>query len=289
MLDRLDHVIVAVADLETATPTLARLLGRRPTWRGEHPALGTENTLFRLDNTYIELLAPAAGSGGWLRERIEASGEGLLGLAFGTPDAGALAAAWSERGLHPQPPAEGMGRDVESGAFREWTNVHLPPSDTRGVLIFGIEQRSPDELLAKSPPLADAAATANAVDHVVVMTDAPEEAKALYGDRLGLRLALDRSFPKWGARLMFFRVGGLTVEVGARLEPEGEPRAEDDLWGITYRVADLDAAVMRLRAQEFDVSDVRAGRKEGTRVCSVRGPSLGIPTLLLEPPRPREP
>jgi catechol 2,3-dioxygenase-like lactoylglutathione lyase family enzyme len=287
MLDRLDHVIVAVADLEVATTTLARLLGRRPTWRGEHPALGTENTLFRLDNTYLELLAPANGSGGWLRERIDAQGEGLFGLAFGTPDAAALAAAWSERGLHPQPPTEGMGRDVESGAFREWTNVHLPPSDTRGVLIFGIEQRSPDELLAKSPPLGDAAAAAHAVDHVVVRTDAPEEAKALYGERLGLRLALDRSFPKWGARLMFFRVGGLTVELAARLEPEGEPLEQDDLWGITYRVADLDAAVERLRAQDFDVSETRAGRKEGTRVSTVRGPSLGIPTLLLEPPRPQ--
>jgi catechol 2,3-dioxygenase-like lactoylglutathione lyase family enzyme len=289
MLDRLDHVIVAVADLEKATPTLARLLGRRPTWRGQHPSLGTENSLFRLDNTYIELLAPAAGTGAWLRERLDAEGEGLLGMAFGTKDADALASAWEERGLHPQPPTPGIGRDVESGAFREWTNVHLPPTDTRGVLIFGIEQRSPDDLLAPSPPLAEEAATAHAVDHVVVRTDAPEEAKALYGQALGLRLALDRSFPQWGARLMFFRVGGLTVEVAARLEPEGELQSEDDLWGITYRVGDVDAAAARLAAQDFDVSEVRTGRKEGTRVCTVRGPSLGIPTLLLGPESPGAP
>ena len=54
------------ASLPTSEPeTLARwaamdlygrLLGRRPSWRGEHPGYGTANTLFRLDNTYLELL-----------------------------------------------------------------------------------------------------------------------------------------------------------------------------------------------------------------------------------------
>ena len=74
MLTHLDHVIVTVRDLEAATQTLARLLGRGPSWRGEHPDLGTANALFRLSNTYVELLAPA-GSGGFgdlLRVRLDA-------------------------------------------------------------------------------------------------------------------------------------------------------------------------------------------------------------------------
>ena len=63
MLTHLDHVIVAVRDLEAATQTLARLLGRGPSWRGEHPDLGTANVLFRLSNTYAEPSARAAHEG----------------------------------------------------------------------------------------------------------------------------------------------------------------------------------------------------------------------------------
>ena len=44
---------------------------------------------------------------------------------------------------------------------------------------------------------------------------------ALYGEQLGLRLALDKEFPERGMRLLFFRIAGVTVElerapVGAR-------------------------------------------------------------------------
>ena len=53
-----------------------------------------------------------------------------------------------------------------------------------------------------------------AMDHVVVSTADPERAAALYGARLGLDMALDRSHPDWG-RLMFFRCGDLIVEMVA--------------------------------------------------------------------------
>jgi hypothetical protein len=38
----------------------------------------------------------------------------------------------------------------------------------------------------------------------------------------------------------------------------------------------------RLVADGFDVSDTRPGHKPGTRVCSVRDGSCGVPTLLIE-------
>ena len=60
MLQSLDHVIILVRDLDAASKAYAALLGRRRSWRGEHPALGTANVLYRLDNTYLELLSPQA-------------------------------------------------------------------------------------------------------------------------------------------------------------------------------------------------------------------------------------
>src|SRR5690606_24118179 len=77
-LHALDHVIVLVSELEAATRDAARLLGRTPSWRGEHPGQGTANALFRLENTYLELLAPV-GPGALadpLRARLAHAGEG---------------------------------------------------------------------------------------------------------------------------------------------------------------------------------------------------------------------
>lgn len=289
MLTTLDHVILAVRDLDAATQTYARLLGRRPSWIGEHAGSGSRNALFRLENTYLELLAPdgPGAVGDALRAWLDARGEGPLGLAFGTDDAEACRAGLGAHGLDPGPVEKGLGRDVESGAFREWLRVPLPLSRTRGVLLFAIEHRSPDELLPPAGAAGDEAATIHALDHAVVQTRDPDAAIALYGEGLGLRLALDRTFEAWGARLIFFRVGGVTVEIAARLDggEEGTSADADRLWGLSWRVRDAEAARARLAADGFDVSDVRTGRKPGTRVLTVRGPTHGVATLLLEPAR----
>jgi hypothetical protein len=136
--------------------------------------------------------------------------------------------------------------------------------------------------LAKERPLSvrTTPASITSMDHIVVSTSDPEHAAALYGARLGLDMALDRSHPDWG-RLMFFRCGDLIVEVTHR--PGKHPDASrDTLWGMTWRVADLDATRERLVASGIDVSEVRDGRKPGTRVMTVRSHTCKIPTLLLE-------
>ncbi len=287
MLARLDHVILAVSDLDAAARSYARLIGRSPSWRGEHPAAGTANALFRLENTYLELLAPAGEgpTGEAVRHWLEERGEGLVGLAFGTEDAAACRAELAARGLEPGPVERGMGRDVESGAFRDWLRVSLPIARTRGVVLFAIEHLSPPEILPLMPTIGDEAAAVFALDHAVVRTPDAESARALYGDRLGLRLALDREFPQWGARLIFFRVGGVTVEIAAELGEAPGPDSTDRLWGLSWRVRDADAARARLVAAGFDASPVRPGRRPGTRVLTVRDGTHGVPTLLLEPPR----
>ncbi len=284
MLTGLDHFVVAVRDLAVATRTYSRLLGRAATWRGEHPVLGTENTLFRLANTYLELLAPTPGAGRWLSERLEANGEGPFALAFATDDAEAFRAHAEARGLRPSPVQPGLGRDSDSGAFRKWRNVLLDRAATHGTQLFAIEHLSPPELLPLSPPTDENGdATMNSVDHVVVQTQDGERAKALYGDALGIRLALDRSFPQWGSRLLFFRLGHLTVEVAAALEGAAKPGVPDRFWGVSYRVADAVAAHARLREAGFDATPVKPGRKPGTFVFTVNGETHGVATLVLQP------
>jgi len=145
----------------------------------------------------------------------------------------------------------------------------------RGVRIFFLELEQPRPL-----SVAIAEAPIVGLDHVVVSTEDPERAAALYGARLGLDMALDRSHQEWG-QLMFFRCGDLIVEVVKRPVAGGD-QARDKLWGLSWRVANIDATRARLLAAGVDVSEVRTGRKPGTRVMSVRNGTCGVHTLLLE-------
>jgi catechol 2,3-dioxygenase-like lactoylglutathione lyase family enzyme len=121
------------------------------------------------------------------------------------------------------------------------------------------------------------------IDHAVVQTADADGAIALYRDALGLRLALDRSFPDWGMRLVFLRVGGVTIEIAQPLSGAVGRAGTDRLWGLSWRVPNADAARARLAEAGVAVSEVRPGRKPGTRVLSVSDGTCGVPTLLIEP------
>jgi catechol 2,3-dioxygenase-like lactoylglutathione lyase family enzyme len=277
LIESLDHVIVVVRDLAAAARSHRSLLGRSHSWRGSHPAYGTENVLFRVANTYLELLSPV-GPGALadaLRSRLDDEGEGLAGLAFATSDAAALTTALRARGIEASEPQPGLGRDDENGAFRRWYNVLIPREATRGVGLFAIQHQTPPEALPPARPMAAEDACVAALDHVVIESGDLEASKSLYGDALGLRLALDRRFDALGLRMLFFRTGGVTVEVVGRLDPEAAP--QDRLGGLAWRVPDLRAAHERLCA------DLRPGRTPGTTVCTLRGGCCGVPTLLIGP------
>ncbi len=283
MIVALDHAVVAVRDLDAAAERTAALYGRPPSWRGTHPGAGTANALFRLDNAYVELLAPEGDGplGRSVAARLDERGDGLAALAFATDDAEATAAALRARGLAVAEPAAGEGRSDE-GAVRRWRSVFLPLAATRGIPVFAIEHESPEGALPLREPSARASSVA-ALDHVVVTSADLDASRRVYGETLSLRLALDRTFEERGLRILFFRVAGVTVEVAGRARPGASADAVDAFGGLAYRVADADAARERIAGAGFDVSPVRDGAKPGTRVCTVRGDPCGVPTLIIEP------
>jgi catechol 2,3-dioxygenase-like lactoylglutathione lyase family enzyme len=284
MLHCIDHVVIAVRDLAAATEHYAGLLGRPAAWRGSHPGAGTENTLFSLERGYLELLASAGDGpvGRTIADALEQRGEGVVALALGTHDADQCRIELMRRGVEAGVPTPGEGREATSGVERRWRTVHIPFASSRGLMLFAIEHESESELLTLTRAEAG---ELSGLDHAVVMSPDLEAAKRLYGERLGLRLALDRSFEKRGIRLLFFRLGGVTLEVGGRIEGDAQPELPDRFGGLAYRVADADAARARLVAAGFDVSEVSDGFKPGTRVCSVRDRTCGVPTLVIEPAR----
>ena len=154
----LDHVVIAVRDLDAATADYTALLGRKPSWRGEHPKYGTRNTLFRIDNTYVELLAPRRQGrrrrwAGELPQLPRHDGEGLYALALGTigiDDAVKRPARRRARGRTIPPTADGVDADHRRAprlAQRAWCT----PKSTNGARIFFIEHHSPPDALPVAP------------------------------------------------------------------------------------------------------------------------------------------
>lgn len=130
-------------------------------------------------------------------------------------------------------------------------------------------------------PTADAAVSG--LDHVVLATQEPDRAAALYGARLGLDLRFDTTRPDWGARLMFFRCGDLVLEIVHNLQNELSG-ADDRLHGFSWRTVNAEKTHARLTQQGFALSEIRPGRRPGTRVFTVRGRTAGVPTVFLESP-----
>ena len=79
---------------------------------------------------------------------------------------------------------------------------------------------------------------------------------------------------------MFFRCGDLIVEVAHDLKKEASDDP-DRLWGLSWRSVNVDATQKRLAAGGHDVSEVRVGRKPGTRVFTVRDRTFGVPTIVI--------
>ena len=276
MITSLDHVVVLTGDIAGGTAAYQTLFAQAPSWT--HSGDGADRALFTLDNMTLELVAPGGegAAGDRIRAALAEQGEGLASLCFRTDDIAKMHRRLDRLTLKPEPIAEVESRDAASGATLSWKRTRAATDMTRGIRLFFLERSE-----ERPRSVATAAGPITAMDHVVVATPDPERAAALYGARLGLDMALDRSHPEWG-RLMFFRCGDLIVEVSHR---PGKPAdgADDRMRGICWRVADIDATHARLAASGVDVSEVRTGRKPGTRVMTVRGGTCGVPTLLVQP------
>jgi catechol 2,3-dioxygenase-like lactoylglutathione lyase family enzyme len=271
----LDHVVVLVEEIGKGAAAYQTLLGRAPSWR--YSSDGADRVLFTLENITLELVAPSGDgpAGDRIREAMKATGHGLASICFATSDIAKMHRRLERVALRPEPVAEVESRDAGSGATMKWKRTRGATDLTRGVRLFFLELEG-----ERPRSAASVAAPIIGLDHVVVATEDSERAAALYGARLGLDMALDRTHRDWG-QLMFFRCGDLIVEV-VRRPVAGGDAARDRLWGLSWRVGDIDAARTRLMAAGVDVSEVRTGRKPGTRVMSARNGTCGVQTLLLE-------
>ena len=125
MLLGIDHLVIAVLDLDAASDELERLVGLTAAGGGRHPALGTQNRLAWLGDTYIELVSiadRAVAEGSWLgipTIAVLETGGGLATWAIATNSIDADVAALRSNGAHLGDPMSGE-RERPDGTFVRW-------------------------------------------------------------------------------------------------------------------------------------------------------------------------
>ena len=277
MFTRLDHLIVAVKDLEEAENNYKKLFGFPPVWKGTHKDLGTSNSLFNFENTYFELLSASGNGAGadLVNHYLAQSGEGLIGMVFATEDINSARHSLLEKGFLVEEPSSGQGINNSDQQTRNWKNLFLPPELTRGIFSFVIEHL--DENLPQSKALN--ASSPHKLDHVVINTNDADGFIKIYKDAFNIRLALDKIIEHWNKRMLFFRLNKTTIEV---IEQKDDLPSNDQMWGLAWDVKDIEKAHKRLTTEGIEVTPVQKGIKEKTLVATIKSHNHNVPTLLIQ-------
>lgn len=280
MITGFDHVAIQVREFAKTVRNYETIFGVTPNWRGVLPPGGGGHAWFQFGNMALDVIGsdddgPEAQA---MHADLDKFGEGIWGLGFSVPNLDEALRLFERRGLVFQPRHTTRTQNAQ-GEARRWELAIMKRASANGVALFIVENK-PEAAKWPLAPAGFGDASVTALDHIVVQTGNAERAVALYGGRLGLDLRLDRANAQWGARQLFFRCGGAVVEIGASLKAPVSD-AKDTFGGLAWRVKDADAARARIAAAGIDVSEVRNGRKPGTRVFTVRSGTGGVPTLML--------
>ena len=276
MISSLDHLIIAVKDLDEAEKDYTKIFGMPPAWRGEHKELGTINSIFNFENTYFELLSSkGAGLGADLvNSALEQDGEGLTGIVLGTDDIKDVYASISSAGYRIGEISDGEGSNTDNVNIRRWQNLFLPPELTRGLFSFVIEHTD-----GELPSSNYQTSSISKLDHVVIITNDADGFISVYQDIFNIRLALDKVIEHWKKRMLFFRLNKTTIEV---IESKDDQPANDQLWGLAWEVRNIEDTYQRLIDEGVDVTPVQKGIKENTFVATIKSHTHNVPTLLIE-------
>jgi methylmalonyl-CoA epimerase len=125
MFKGVDHVVIAVKDLDAAVGRYETIYGTGVSDRSEAPAAGMAMAFFRFGDSYIELVS-ATGDQGPIAKRLAEQGEGVHLVAMNVDDMDATLTKLRDAGIR-LVGDPGAGNPVKGQVF-----IH--PSMTGGVL-----------------------------------------------------------------------------------------------------------------------------------------------------------
>ena len=247
----IDHVVIAVRDLDRAQETYTRL-GFTLTPRGFH-TLGSANHCIMFGSDYVELLAlPRQHPAMRYYADFLARGEGLAAVALASDDADAAHAELAADGIEADPPLD-FSRPVrlaEGERDAVFRIVQLAPAQTPGCRSFVCQHRT-RELVWRREYQTHALGATGLAGLAVVAQD-PVSAAAGYARLFDARpRKIDEGLlvPSGSAPIAL----GSRWRIGRRLRGVGLPlRPRPLVAALFIRVADRDRAAEALRRAGFE-------------------------------------
>lgn len=255
MIQRFDHVVIAVRDLDAAISAY-RALGFEVSPGGRHTGRGTYNAIIRFGLDYLELLSiddkdeaeqGRGVAGTTLLDFFKKQEGGLVGYALATDDIQQEAARFRSTGLEAQGPFD-MQRMRPDGRQLSWSLLVPGGVSWRRRWPFFIHWDVPDEQrLAWEKPGSHANGVARWVGIAVGVHDL-ENAIDLYERQLGLTLAQRDEVPAIAARRATFRFNSSRIDL---LSPTSEGP-------VQRMLATLGEGPFEIRLAVTDLNQTRA-------------------------------
>ena len=128
---RIDHVVIAVKDLEAAVATYTHNFALEKVCEGEVPALGIRNAFLQIGDAQIELVTPLSADSP-VGKFLQTHGEGLYLLALEVDDLDAAVATLQ---------AQGTRVNITTGSSGQRL-AFISPRATHGVLLQLLERKN---------------------------------------------------------------------------------------------------------------------------------------------------
>lgn len=292
LVSGLDHVILAVPDLDEAAQHAEQVLGLSVTGGGAHPGFGTANRLVVIGDSYLELIAaqPGVTPRGFIG-RLLTRGSGWVGYALHTPDPAGTAEALRRKGLAVTGPERGH---LAAGPYsRSWETLHLEHPPREGMPFLIQHETTGDErrrLLAGLSGPRTHRLGAEAIAGITIAVTTLRDASADYERYLTLGAARAGTDPMLDAETATFTLSdGLDLTLAAPRENSRGPLVHtlatsgEGLIAVTLAVSDVAAAVALLRGRGVGVrvdepdgvlvaAQVQHRQTWGARLALVRAP-----------------
>ena len=276
----IDHVLIAVRDLDAAKDTFERL-GFKVTPEGRHPGRGTSNRLVVFGGEYLELISVHDREGDLFRPNLPSfldEREGLFIFSMGTPDVHGRARSVREAGVLITDPVKGSRQAADGTTAYSWTQAEIDPEAMPGSQTFFIQHNHTIEERYTEP--LDPTSHPNGVTGISSLSLAVKDADGAarrWTDVFGLVRVSEEA----GCVLLGFENSSLDF-----CQPDGGDDALGEFietWGegpyrIVFSCKDLDATEALLKGNGVEGVErcgdslvVPPGSAQGVRMSFVQG------------------
>ena len=272
MLTRVQNIFLVTKNLEETSRKFSIFFGRKPNFTGQSKNLGIDIISFGLNKTNICLISPKS-SGIWsktINNFLKNKGEGIFGINFSSDNLESDYNNFVKNKLKLSDRISGYFEGNNKSQIKfSFFNILDNNIKSLNILISNEIDFQNNKVYSKSK--------VSKVNQLVIQTDDPESIKGIFDEKLRIRLALDKTFKEWAGRMLFFRLGGVTLEV-----VEGKDiKQNSQYYGIGWHADNYNNCYNALLKDGFSFSEIRKGRKKGTLVSTLKKPILNIPTILI--------